>query len=75
VKVVNEAGLVRYSQSPGVRIDPTPPVPLRIVAVDPEFHMTLPATQQGHTDSLAAWWDFDEVESEIVEYKVWLAEH
>ena len=68
--MINEAGLITYTTSPGVRIDPTPPDPLQIVAVDPEFHMTLIATHQGHTDSLAAWWEFEEPESYIVGYKV-----
>ena len=51
-------------------MDPTPPDPLNIVAVDPEFHMTLVAIHQGHTDSLAAWWEFDEPESYITGYRV-----
>jgi hypothetical protein len=70
VKVVNEAGLITYSSSPGIRLDPTPPDPVQFVAVDPEFHMTLPATHQGHLDSLAAWWEFEELESEIVDFQV-----
>ena len=70
MKVINEADLVTYASSPGIRLDPTPPVPLRIVAVDPEYDMTLTATHQGHLDSLAAWWDFEETESEIVKFKV-----
>ena len=32
--------------------------------------MTLIATHQGHTDSLAAWWEFDEPESYITRHKV-----
>ena len=70
VKIINGAGLVTNSSSPGIRLDPTPPKPVEIVAVDPEFHMTLPATHQGHLDSLAAWWEFEELESEIVGYQV-----
>ena len=70
VKIINGAGLVTNSSSPGIRLDPTPPAPLRIVAVDPEFDMTLPATHQGHLHSLAAWWEFDEPESEITGYQV-----
>ena len=70
VKVVNEAGFVTVTSSPGIQIDPTPPEPVRLVVVDPEFHMILIATHQGHTDSLAAWWDFEEPESYITGYKV-----
>ena len=70
VKVINEAGITSYTSSPGVRIDPTPPVPTRVVAVDPEFDMILIATHQGHVDSLAAWWEFDEPESFVTGFKV-----
>ena len=68
--MINEAGFTTYASSPGIQIDPTPPQLMQVVAVDPEFHMTLIATHQGHTDSLAAWWEFDEPESYVVSYKV-----
>ena len=70
IKVVNEAGLETFASSPGVFLDPTPPVPKRIISLDPEFDMTMIATHQGHTDSLAARWEFDEPESHIMRYRV-----
>ena len=68
--MINGAGLETIVSSTEMLIDLTPPRLIAITAIDPEFDMTQEATHQSHTDTIAAWWEFDEPESLILEYMV-----
>ena len=70
VKAVSEAGLETLSVSPGVQIDITPPILIDIAAVDPEYDPIISTEYQWSNSSLAAWWDFEDKESPMYEYKV-----
>ena len=69
-KVINSAGLETTSASAGIKIDLTPPDVITIEAVDPGFDPLYPATHQGQTHSLGAWWDIKDVESDVREFFV-----
>ena len=70
VKAVNSAGLETIAVSPGIKIDLTPPEVIKVQAVDPRYDPFYPASYQGYNDSLGAWWDVEDIESEIREYFV-----
>ena len=54
----------------GQYVDVTPPVVRNMFCVDPWYSMTQPASKQQANDSVAAFWEFSEIESLLSYYEV-----
>ena len=68
VMIVNDAGFITRSKSSGIRIDQTSPTVVQIWALDPVTK--IPAVAQSVNSSLAAFWEFEERDGQLVEYSV-----
>ena len=68
VEAFNEAGLSIITHSNWLRVDTTPAKITFLHASDPDYVSESPAEFQGSNTSLSAFWEFNDVESPLVEY-------
>ena len=71
-KLFNQAGLHSFVKTDGIVIDQTPPEfnLTETACVDPYISMQTPAEEQAANDSLGATWSADDLQSDILEYRV-----
>lgn len=69
IKAINFAGYSVTTTSNGITIDTTPPVLKLIYCFDPKYSDTEPSEYVGSTESVGAYWEFDEDASEITMYE------